>query len=177
MRSLLIITVCWLSLLEFSKVMVGVRDFQYWPTDWVGFSSFGGWRAGMICFGQNFVRPFAPVFLISPFFPSDFGKVRLHKLSKCTSSHQAWSYLSFIGKRFYNTARSMITSTAEAATFQGEMKWSYLYYQIKLEKATCCLLGAKVLNECNLLKFKSQRAPEISLWHTSRMKYVLLGGF
>lgn len=125
MRRILIITVCWPSLSGvFYILMVGIKGFQYWPTDWFGLSFFGDSRAGVICFGQNFIR-ISPGFLISPIFPLDFGEVRPCKLSKCTSSHQARLTLSLLG--FITLLAGMITSNAEVATFQGGIQWSIVF--------------------------------------------------
>jgi len=159
--------------------MFGIGDFQYRPTDGLRFISFGDGRASMISFQQNFIRTFAPVFLNFTIFPLRFWqKVRLRKLLKCTSSQRAWSYLSFIGKRFYNTASRYDNFHCQSGHISGRDEViACLYYHIKLKKATCCLLGAKLRNEFNLLKFKSQTAAEISLWYTSQTKYVLLRGF
>lgn len=115
--------------------MIGIGDFQYWSTDWVGFSSFGDWRAGMICFGQNLIKVFALVFLISPFFPSDSGKIKQCKLFKCATGQQAWSYLSFIVKRFYNTASRYDNFHCRSDHISGRDEVNLcLYYHIKLKK-------------------------------------------
>lgn len=59
---------------------------------------------GQSCSAQGSISPIALVFLMSPFFPPDFGKIKLRtSLSNEHQVIQAGSYLLFIDKRIHNS--------------------------------------------------------------------------